>query len=547
MNKPAVLVLSGLLFILGGNVQAGFFDDLKKLGEKAAETVNEVGKSVDDALTEDEKKQQPAQPSDTQEKPSDTIVTTVVSPAPSKADVKKAQSLLNTLGYDAGTADGLMGKKTRSAIQSYQQKIGVVQDGVVSTLLLNNLEASASQVETKPVKTQTAASSSVASPEKPVTEKVASNSQTDIKWADKTVEDGFTVLSGEEFSYQVTEHGLGSTRLSVVLNFSVYSNITVGWFPRKERGVRNAQIQSKSLRQEDCQRESDKSVIVMQFTGFELKLYPNSFHKFGQYSVCKLESRDPLGPELVQAYKVSEKVDIFIDLPGYEGATQGKYRIRNSAFLPKASETVVVEPAPQPKPQPVSKPVPEEIASDPVYQACNKDRQLKLHYDCQCFAQKAPPVRSKMDVERAERNKLWLKQEKTNLARLKKQMAEYLSQENLDKYKIAAFERNIKHATEQIFELENPTGKSGLYNVREIMKAIADEGECKVPDGVREQYRLTCLESVHRRTPPEKNPEEFCQCVGNKVAELWTSGPGGNRSGWFVSSAVQAHQFCAKQ
>ena len=36
-------------------------------------------------------------------------------------EVKSIQNVLNNLGYDAGTADGIMGPKTREAIKLYQQ------------------------------------------------------------------------------------------------------------------------------------------------------------------------------------------------------------------------------------------------------------------------------------------------------------------------------------------------------------------------------------------------------------------------------------------
>jgi peptidoglycan hydrolase-like protein with peptidoglycan-binding domain len=36
-------------------------------------------------------------------------------------EVKSIQRVLNNLGYDAGSADGIMGSKTREAIKLYQQ------------------------------------------------------------------------------------------------------------------------------------------------------------------------------------------------------------------------------------------------------------------------------------------------------------------------------------------------------------------------------------------------------------------------------------------
>lgn len=53
--------------------------------------------------------------------------------------VKAIQRRLNDLGYNAGTADGLFGGKTRSAIQAFQRDNGIVVDGVANTLLLQRL------------------------------------------------------------------------------------------------------------------------------------------------------------------------------------------------------------------------------------------------------------------------------------------------------------------------------------------------------------------------------------------------------------------------
>ena len=47
--------------------------------------------------------------------------------------------MLNELGYDAGTADGLMGSKTRNAIRSFQAHSGVAVSGEPTAELYNAL------------------------------------------------------------------------------------------------------------------------------------------------------------------------------------------------------------------------------------------------------------------------------------------------------------------------------------------------------------------------------------------------------------------------
>ena len=61
-------------------------------------------------------------------------------PPPTLPLVKRAQALLNRLGYDAGTPDGLIGAQTREAIKSFERKTGLEETGNVSALLVVRLE-----------------------------------------------------------------------------------------------------------------------------------------------------------------------------------------------------------------------------------------------------------------------------------------------------------------------------------------------------------------------------------------------------------------------
>src|SRR5512147_1524189 len=70
--------------------------------------------------------------------------TTVVS-AP--ADIREGQRLLNTLGYDAGAADGLIGPRTRSAITDYQARNGLERTGQLTSRLLHQLRSKAQKLE----------------------------------------------------------------------------------------------------------------------------------------------------------------------------------------------------------------------------------------------------------------------------------------------------------------------------------------------------------------------------------------------------------------
>ena len=58
-----------------------------------------------------------------------------------RAEVARAQELLNRLGYDAGSPDGLMGPRTRDAILEYQLSEGLETTGTVTHETLAMLEA----------------------------------------------------------------------------------------------------------------------------------------------------------------------------------------------------------------------------------------------------------------------------------------------------------------------------------------------------------------------------------------------------------------------
>lgn len=57
-----------------------------------------------------------------------------------KASIKETQSLLNTKGYKAGTADGIVGRNTRSAIRAYQKDNKLKVNGSVTDQLLLHLK-----------------------------------------------------------------------------------------------------------------------------------------------------------------------------------------------------------------------------------------------------------------------------------------------------------------------------------------------------------------------------------------------------------------------
>ena len=64
-------------------------------------------------------------------------------PAGPDETVRTAQSLLGQLGYEVGSADGLMGARTRAAIMRFEESNGLPATGRINAALINRLELAA--------------------------------------------------------------------------------------------------------------------------------------------------------------------------------------------------------------------------------------------------------------------------------------------------------------------------------------------------------------------------------------------------------------------
>lgn len=60
----------------------------------------------------------------------------------SKTTVKKVQTRLNKLGYSCGTADGVMGAKTKKALKRFQRDHDLEIDGIIGKKTLKALKLS---------------------------------------------------------------------------------------------------------------------------------------------------------------------------------------------------------------------------------------------------------------------------------------------------------------------------------------------------------------------------------------------------------------------
>lgn len=111
---------------------------------------------------------QPAPPPDLAQ-PNDAQVQAPSSPAPAVSPlqdtVRRSQIYLAALGFDPGPADGLIGKRTRTAVQNFQRQADLTPTGQISEELLRLLQAAVAEGQERqaaeaPAKPETTASGS---------------------------------------------------------------------------------------------------------------------------------------------------------------------------------------------------------------------------------------------------------------------------------------------------------------------------------------------------------------------------------------------------
>lgn len=140
-------LLTGLVLltlIAAASARAGFFDDVVNKAKKVAEDA--VNSAVDKTQDEDNNGEAAAQQESTksQQEPATPQA------AQDSQLVRKIQSRLNQLGFNAGPPDGLYGQGTRNAIKAFQSQRGFPVTGQPSEQLLVRLEQAASEQGTPP-------------------------------------------------------------------------------------------------------------------------------------------------------------------------------------------------------------------------------------------------------------------------------------------------------------------------------------------------------------------------------------------------------------
>jgi len=153
-----VLIVSVLTF--PHLAHAGFFDqlvnDAQKSLEKGVQSV--IDSATGEASNESSGNSQTENPADpasttapaTTPKPTQTTVTTWS--GYDRVLVKDVQIRLNSLGFNAGSPDGIYGSGTRGAIESFQRTQGLAVDGQPSEKLLSQLKQAQASAGSAPAK-----------------------------------------------------------------------------------------------------------------------------------------------------------------------------------------------------------------------------------------------------------------------------------------------------------------------------------------------------------------------------------------------------------
>ena len=155
-NVPSVTVPKGITVTINGELLVGYDLTIAKGGK----VVNNGNVRVDGVFTNkgtltgsgtgNIPQQDTGRKSGGSGSGSATVTAAVVT-MPSNAPVMKMssrgdsvvalQTRLNALGYDCGTADGIYGSKTQSAVIAFQKAVGITADGIVGSQTLSYLNS----------------------------------------------------------------------------------------------------------------------------------------------------------------------------------------------------------------------------------------------------------------------------------------------------------------------------------------------------------------------------------------------------------------------
>ncbi len=120
----------------------------------------------------------------------------------SRATVREAQQLLGQLGYDAGGADGVAGRQTRTAIRAFQQDSGLPATGAISADLMAELRSVTAPVRVEPRRSRYSGASSASPPRAapsaypaPLSPSLQPPLQQDTPWPTPDVSDRFNVIT----------------------------------------------------------------------------------------------------------------------------------------------------------------------------------------------------------------------------------------------------------------------------------------------------------------------------------------------------------------
>lgn len=202
-----------------------------------------------------------------------------------------------------------------------------------------------------------------------------------------------------------------------------------------------------------------------------------------------------------------------------------------------ATEAAVAAPVSQVAAAPPANPQAPKSAvtatSDPIVAHCEQSSQARTYYDCGCMGTQAAAARAATlsDPQRAAQ----VKAKQNQVAAMKSELAT-----TTDPNRRSVLERSIQGVEKQISELNDPMS----VNSSELMVTLGQQTTCRVPGSLKSEQYESCMKSGSSLTTVA-NPQAYCTCVGEAVADDWVSGRmAAFNSKTLVQSASRARAAC---
>lgn len=175
--------------------------------------------------------------------------------------------------------------------------------------------------------------------------------------------------------------------------------------------------------------------------------------------------------------------------------------------------------------------------TDPIGEDCAKDQRLSQLYDCACIAEQAAPARLQIVEQRFAEQQKYIPKRTKAVESIQQRLAKASS----DKQKQSLL-RMLERAEKQLAELKVKPDSSSISN-NSVAMFVYKDNTCKVGSYIKAKERQECLKSASSISGVT-NPEAFCECSGDKMAELWRQSNEAYSSKTHIKLAVKARGLC---